>query len=206
MKLSTKQQEIYNEVFSIYPNDKDNVKLKYVNRYWIFPNHIDIVIDSSMRFIERYYPQANKEIVFLASLLHDTGLVYNRTKDDAYGHEERSIEYSKKILKKYKYKDQIIQQVIQAISATEPQNKTETIESKIVRTADAYSHFVSIHFFAKSNFTENWEQFIKWFSKKIDDTYIKLEIAEVKEEIRPIYNHYKTAVNIYITRNNKVQC
>ena len=202
MDMTVKQRKIYDEVVSIYPEDDKNPKLRYVNKRWIFPNHIDIVIDSALKFVEEYYPEANREIVFLAALLHDTGLVYERTEDDSAGHEERSIKYATEILQKYNYSKDFISKVTQAISATEPENTASSIESKIVRTADAYSHFISIHFFAKSNFTEEWDRFIKWFARKIDSTYMKLELEEVKKEIEPIYNHYKNAIDMYFTRNN----
>ncbi|MFA6754343.1 MAG: HD domain-containing protein [Candidatus Dojkabacteria bacterium] len=198
MKLSEKQSKIYQEVKLIFPNDRNNPKLQYVNRDWIFPNHIDIVIDSASEFIKTYYPDANREVVFLASLLHDTGLVYKRTKDDPIGHEERSVEYTKNILGRYGYPEELIKEVVLAVSATEPENKFETVEAKIVRTADAYSHFVSIHFFAKANFADRCEDFFKWFSKKIDTTYEKIVIEEVGDELEPIYRHYRRAIDRYI--------
>lgn len=202
MTKNTKLIEIYKKTYEIFPNDKNNPKLRYVNRDWIFPNHINLVISNAINFVNNYYPSANKEIVFLGALLHDTGLVYKRTEDDPKGHEERSIEFAQNILKENNYTAKFIKDVVSCIKATEYDAKPQNIEAKIVRTADAYSHLTSIHFLAKSNFTDSWDKFLNWFSNKIDQTYDKLAIEEVKEEIRPIYEHYKRSISIYNRKRN----
>jgi hypothetical protein len=189
--------EIYKKTYEIFPNDKNNPKLQYVNREWIFPNHIDLVIENGLNFVNKYYPDANKEIVFLGALLHDTGLVYKRTKDDPKGHEERSIEFAQNLLKEYNYTEKFIKDVIRCIKATKYDNKPQLLEAKIVRTADGYSHLTSIHFLAKSNFTDSWDRYFNWFSNKINQTYNKLTISEVKQEIKPIYEHYRKSISIY---------
>ena len=197
MTKISKLIEIYKKTYEIFPNDKNNPKLQYVNREWIFPNHIDLVIENGINFVNKYHPDANKEVVFLGALLHDTGLVYKRTKDDPKGHEERSIEFAQNILKENNYTAKFIEDVVSCIKATEYDNDPQLLEAKIVRTADGYSHLTSIHFLAKANFSDSWDKYFNWFSDKIDQTYNKLSIKEVKEEIRPIYEHYKKSISIY---------
>jgi hypothetical protein len=113
------------------------------------------------------------------------------------GHEDRSLEYAENQLKVLKYDSDFIKKVKHAIESTEPEVKPESDEATIVRTADAYSHFSSIHFFAKSNYSPSFEGFLGWFSRKIESTYEKLAIQEVKKEVEPTYEWYKRAIKIY---------
>lgn len=196
-------QRAYTKVYKMHPNEPENPSLQYVNREWFFHNHLDLVIQNAKNFQKKYYPRANLEVTLFAALFHDTGLVYKRESAAATGHENRSLEYAEKELNDMGYDKDFIKKVQHAIEATEPEIEPKTEEAIIVRTADAYSHFSSVHFFAKSNYSSEFTEFLIWFSKKIESTFKKLAIAEIKKEVRPTYEWYKRALDTYQTEKEK---
>ncbi len=65
-----------------------------------------------------------------------------------------------------------------AIEATDSNSVPTTGESLLVRNADAYSHLISIHFFAKSYFAQDIDSFIDWYSKTVfTDINIRIILA-----------------------------
>ncbi len=187
--------KLYNNLLNIFPPETDDPRRRYSKRTWIFPQHLDIVIRFSRNLAKKY--QANEEICALAALLHDAGLAYKRTTASSVGHEERSKEYAKKYLPDYGYADEIIQAVIQCIAATEVECQPITIEQRIVRTADASAHFLSVHYFAKVNFSNDWSSAVDFLEKKIQIDWQKVCLSDEQEMIRPIYTYLNEIVKQY---------
>lgn len=193
----------YTDLYNLHPNDPDAFNLRYVNRDWFFKNHLNIVLKNIKGFHKKYYPDSNLEASLYGGLFHDAGLVYERESASPTGHESRSVVYASNKLKELGYDESFITTVAECIAATESDHETELPEAVLVRNADAYSHFTSIHFFAKSNFSKTIVDFINWFSKKMDNTYKKLSIEEVRDEIKPLYDKYKGMIEIYNTNQNE---
>lgn len=190
----------YEELYNLHPDNKEEQKYLYLNRQWFFNNHINIVLQNIIRFSKKYYPSSLLSVSLYGGLFHDAGLVYKREQSSPAGHENRSVEYAEQILKKLGYDTKFIDQVSECILATEIDYIPKNNEAFIVRNADAYSHMISLHFFAKANFTTHIADFIDWFEKKISITYKKLSIVELKNELLPTYLLYENAIKVY--RNN----
>lgn len=192
----------YKNLYNLHPQKEEgDFRFRYLKVDWFFPNHIDNVLEQVKILGDKYIPEANQEISLFAALFHDAGLVYKRETSDPKNHEERSAEYAKEELSKMNYGPEFIDKVIEAISATEPEYKSDLPEAILVRNADAYSHMISMHFFAKSNFTESIHSFIDWFEKKVFSTISKISIPELLVEMDVIAVFYKKMIDNY--RKNK---
>ena len=106
-------KKLYNNLYNLHPEESNNPKLKYVNRSWFFPNHLDITIDCIKNCVKKYNQGANLEIALYGGFFHDAGLVYKRESAFPEGHESRSIEYAKNELEKSGYKKEFIELVIE---------------------------------------------------------------------------------------------
>lgn len=197
--LPSKFKEVYEEYYLLHPSAATlpPTKFYYLHRQWFFPNHIDIMLDLVGTLRESFYPNANLEVSLFAALLHDAGLVYERTDRSPVGHENRSVEYATLILKKYGFDDVFIEKVCAAIAATEPDITPESEEAIIVRNADAYSHLTSMHFFAKAHFADDLLWYIDWFEKKIHGSLKKLTIPQLIEEKKPLIAEYDKLLELY---------
>lgn len=187
--------KLYRDFLTVFPPETDDPRLRYSKRTWVFPQHLDIVVRFARDLAKKY--QANEEICALAALLHDAGLAYKRTTASSMGHEERSKEYAEKYLPDYGYSHVIIQAVVQCIAATEKEYQPTTLEQKIVRTADALAHFLSIHYFAKVNFSAHWPSAIDFLEKKIQIDWQKICLPDEREMIRPVYTYLDAIVKQY---------
>ncbi len=195
-------KSVYEKVVQLFPEDSGKRELLYVRRNWIFPQHIDIMIE----LIESMCSKYGGDIVVcqLAAILHDTGLVYKRTSESSKGHEERSLEYAEQLLKELKFEKKIISSVLSCIRATEPENEPKTVNEKIVRTADSLSQFISVHFIAKASFSENIDDYFSWLSRKIDTNFKKISFQEEQDAARPTLKYYKEALKRYYDSKERI--
>ena len=192
--MNKEVKKIYDEVYNLFP--LSNLKKhRYVRRDWIFPNHIDVMIKLCEEMCATH--KGNLTICYLSTILHDTGLVYGRTSTSSKGHEERSLEYARNILKKHGFNKEIIKQVLDCIKATNPSITPKNLEQKIVRTADALSQLISIHFIAKATFSENIKEYIIWLEKKLNKNLKKICFDKEKILAESIVNYYLNAIKIY---------
>lgn len=189
------------EVYNLFLDETGERRFSYVRRNWIFPNHFDIMLDLVENMVEKY--GGDKEICKLGVLLHDTGLIYGRESSDPKGHENRSVEYAKKIFKKIRLTEQKKNEVIECIEATDAKEEPETLNAKIVRTADALSQFISIHFFAKSAFSGDWNTFHNWLKKKATNNFKKICFEDEKKMAEPVRDYILNAFELYEKHNKK---
>jgi hypothetical protein len=194
--LSDRFNQIYAEIYELFPPDNGKPELRYRRRTWIFPQHFDIMLEQILKMCKKY--GGDREICSLAAILHDTGLVYKRTSPGPEGHEERSLEYAKSLLTKYGFGTKTVEQILECIMATDPQAVPKTINAKIVRTADALSQFLSCHFIAKAAFsTEDFNEYIDWLDEKVNGNYKKICFKDEKKEADHAYRYLKQAVDSY---------
>ena len=52
-------------------------------------------------------------------------------------------------------------------------------------------------FFAKANFSNDMPSFVKWFNDKLDSTFIKITIPELKQKTDPLFVFYKNMIKNY---------
>lgn len=203
-KYSDKFKKVYKEYYLLHPDGHNlpKSKLYYLHRQWFFPNHIDLVLKNIDRFHSEYYPDSNKETALFAGLLHDSGLVYKRTESSPKGHEKRSCEYARMILTKHKIDKNLIEEICKAIDATDSSIIPNSKEALLVRNADAYSQLNSLHFFAKAYFSNEFDQFVKWFEEKVESSYKKITISELIKEVRPLLEKYRLMIKKYHSYKN----
>lgn len=192
-------RKIYKDLFEIFPPETNDPRFSYTKRTWIFPNHLDIVIQFAGELAKKY--EANAEICLLAALLHDAGLAYKRESADPTGHEERSVEYANKFLPQYGYDKKTKDSVIGCIRATELTVEPKTLEEKTVRTSDALAHILSVHYFAKVSFSPDWESGIQFLDNKVEKDWRKICFNEEREMVRPVYEYLNRIISQY--RNKK---
>ncbi len=131
---------------------------------------------------------ANREVVELSAWLHDIG----RIKFGAEDHELTGAEEAQRILTQFGYSEDIIRQVRHCILSHRGKGSTspETIEAKIVATADALAHFDMIPAWLTAisdKGREDVDEMYNWLSEKIDRDWSKkllipqaVEMAEEK--------------------------
>ena len=193
--MEKKKESIRKEVYSLFRDDTGERKYSYVRRDWIFPNHLDVMIDLSKEMCQKY--GGDESVCEIAILLHDVGLVYGREGASPEGHEERGIEYASKILEKNDIPLKMQEEIIECIKATDAKEEPASINAKIVRTADALSQFVSVHFFAKATFSGDWEFYSKWLEKKATNNFKKICFEDEIKRALPIRDYILNAIDLY---------
>ncbi|HRY60147.1 MAG TPA: HD domain-containing protein [Patescibacteria group bacterium] len=105
--------------------------------------HIVPVVKYSLLLAEKL--KANKEIIELSALLHDYSCLVN--KDFYDEHHIHSSRLAEEILKKFGYPKEIIDKVKYCIFThrASKEIKRESLEAKIVASADAMSHFSDVN-------------------------------------------------------------
>ena len=155
-------------------------------KYRTFPHHVDIV----KKWVEKLcdlYPAADREVVTIASYLHDIGHFIKKDKDHAISSEK----VASSLLKKEKLSEIKINKILHAIRAHRNKDiKPETIEAKIVCCADSASHFTA----------EVYLTVLKDHTKK--ETLEKMErdfrdlsdFPHIKKELTPLYKSWKKII------------
>ncbi len=195
IKMEEIIESIRNEVYSLFRDDIGEKKYLYVRKDWIFPNHIDVMIELAEDMCAKY--GGDISTCKIAILLHDTGLVYGREEASPKGHEERSIEYASEILNKYDLSENIINEVVKCIKATDASELPESVNEKIVRTADALSQFISVHFYAKAAFSGDWDFYSGWLKKKAANNFKKICFEDEQKRAEPIRKYILEASEMY---------
>lgn len=193
----------YTTIFNLHPQVENGIfNLRYLRVDWFFPQHIHNVLEQILEVNKLYFDNtANLEVCLFAGLFHDAGLVYKRESASPKGHENRSVEYAELELARLGYDADFIKKVSECIKSTEPDYISDLPEALVVRNADAYAHIISMHFFAKSNFSNDIQSFVKWFNDKLDITARKITVKELQQHISPLLESYKKMIENYYTRD-----
>ena len=193
----------YTTLFNLHPQTgNESFNLRYLRVDWFFPQHIHNVLEQIVEVNKTYFDnKANLEICLFAGLFHDAGLVYKRESASPKGHENRSVEYAELELVRLGYDHNFIEKVSECIKSTELDYISELPEALVVRNADAYAHIISMHFFAKSNFSNDIKSFVKWFNDKLDITARKITIKELEQSILALMDSYKKMIVNYHTHD-----
>jgi HD superfamily phosphodiesterase len=153
-------------------------------------DHI-LVVEKCAEKLCTLYQEANKEIVLLGVWLHDMSRLGGFDED----HHQKSAEMAEQILKESDF-DQNIIQAVKHICLTHrcQEDKPETLEAKILASADAMSHFYNVFYFIpvkyypKLSLTHIREK----VEKKIErDYHDKIFFDEAREIIKPQYDAWK---------------
>jgi len=135
--------------------------------------------------------KAEKEIIELAALLHDIGVV----KGDSKNHHISGMKEAEKILKRFNYPQRKIEEIKHCIFAHRASKfiPRKTIEAKCIASADAMAHFDEISQLFESAFIRfkmNPEEAKNWILEKLKRDWKKL-VPEAKKLVRDKYNATK---------------
>jgi len=134
---------------------------------------------------------ADKEIVELAALLHDIGVI----KGDSKNHHISGMKEAEKILKKFNYPPEKIEEIKHCIYAHRSSKsiKRKTMEAKCIASADAMAHFDKTPQLFESAFIRfkmNPEEGKKWLLAKLERDWKKL-IPEARKLVKEKYKAIK---------------
>jgi len=162
---------------------------------WFFDFHLREVVAASEDLLKKY-PEADREVVILASWMHDLGHLVAITLDEVDSvkadHHLVGEKMAQKMLEPYnlpKEKQAKIARAILCHRAKEPY-LPQTIEEKIVAVADTLSHFESIFYLAyfKIYPKDSLEVFVTKQKEKMARDWRDLALLPEAQEIaRPRY-------------------
>jgi len=152
-------------------------------RNWFFSTHL-LGVEKYAEWLLEKLPEANKEIVMLSVWLHDIQRIRMISGD----HQQIGALEAVKILKGFEYEDNIINAISNVIKthSCDDNNLPNSVEGKVLATADAMSHFVNdfyLHIATLGDRTVN--EFKQWALEKLDRDYnTKIYFDLAREEIK----------------------
>jgi putative nucleotidyltransferase with HDIG domain len=157
-------------------------KSRKYSEFWRY--HVSVVINLSVKLAIKY--GAHSEVVWTAAILHDIGrLLVNGEPHDQVGSSE-----SRLILSKRGFEEEFIRDVSGVILTHRCRDfEPESLEQKVLATADAMAHFVSpfylwSHTYSSKPFKEQLEGNYKKINR---DFYEKIFFEEERESIASEY-------------------
>jgi uncharacterized protein len=111
-----------------------------LNRLDDYNYHISVVENLAVDLGKRF--SADEKILRIAAILHDIG----RIKFGPEKHEETGAIEAEKILKELKVEEKTIEKIVECIREHRHEKPTipVSLEAKILKIADAYSHFKNL--------------------------------------------------------------
>jgi predicted HD phosphohydrolase len=191
-------EKIYDDIREEFPNSP-RPELRYVNRHWIFPQHIDVMLDICDELLTDH--EGDEYVCKAAIILHDVGLVYNRDQAAPTGHENRSVAYAKDYLDE-KVPSDLITKITNCIKATDERPDDPSLNQRIVRTCDGHAKYKSIHYLAKAQFSAHFKPYTEWLKAKIDSDYEKIEFDAHREQIQPVRKWLQDIIEDYEERRS----
>jgi putative nucleotidyltransferase with HDIG domain len=169
--------------------ERECKKPKNIFGYAFWKHHILSVVKYAKLLAKRL--KADKEIVELAALLHDIGVVQG----DKANHHLSGAKEAEKILKKFNYPQGKIEKIKHCIFAHRGSKsiKRKTIEAECIASADALAHFEEIPQLFESAFIRfklNPEEGKQWLLAKLERDWKKL-IPEAKAMVKARYQAIK---------------
>ncbi len=168
-----------------YLSSKQNIAL------WMWQNHLQFVAQKASELSDKF--NANADLAVAGAFLHDFGDAFVSRHAD--NHEEISKQESIKVLQKADYSSQEIQEILEKIIAPHScyeGNMPETLEGKVLATADALAHLTTDFYvqFAWKNMPDgkSYQEFLVWVGEKLErDFNDKIFFEEIKDEVREKY-------------------
>jgi len=161
------------------------------DKEWDWKAHVESVVKYSKILAKKL--NADEEVCELSAWLHDIIKIRDGKRDL---HHVNGSEEAVKILEKYNYPQEKIQQVKHCIitHSSDENYIPESIEAKIVASADALSHFDNLLALAHYAFVlkkESVNQCRETLLKKYEKSWKKLLIPEAKEIAKPKFEAIK---------------
>jgi HD superfamily phosphodiesterase len=180
------------KVEKFYLENKNSVSKDWFDL--VYQGHLLIVVKNAEDLAQKY--KANFEYCSAGALIHD--LAYAVTTKNDPELDSKSEELGRKILKSAEYSSDEIETIIKIVNSHSATHKIpESLEAKIVATADAITHFETL-FYSYINWhhlifkPDGYETFKKWVLKKIDrDFNQKIFFEEEKVRVKKAYDSIK---------------
>lgn len=175
--MKEKIQQLEKEIRDLCKSHKEEVK----RTFWDF--HIKPVIEISKEMAEKY--DADIEVVWLSAILHDIARLNNKDP-----HDEIGAKKAEEILGSKGFSKELIKKVSRGILTHRCRKYLpESLEEKILASADAISHFKAPFYLWHFRFSQ--KDYIEVFSKNIEkidrDFNEKIFFADEKEMVRKEY-------------------
>lgn len=187
MNMPTKIRQIKNSLI-------EEIKASKHCGAWFYEEHLLVVKKLALDLCD-LYPQANRDAVILSVWFHDIGRAHGHDENhDLYG-----ADYARKILTKNNFDQDLIKLVVNSCKthSCEKNGKPESLEGKILATADALSHYHNGHFLRifnswSKNSDEDYHELKKKLFEKIKNDFTeKIFFTEVKQAIKPMYQAWQ---------------
>jgi HD superfamily phosphodiesterase len=158
---------------------------------WFLPWHL-MEVERFANLLCDKHTEADRDIVGLGVWFHDVG----RLRGQDEGHDVYGAEEARRVLTEKNYSPDKIERVFEVCRAHRCKNiKPESLEAKIVATADAMSHFTHSFYFRLFQFYINDLSFDqireKAYQKLERDFNDKIAFDEGREEVRRQYEAMK---------------
>jgi hypothetical protein len=164
--------------------------------HWMWQNHLQLVSHQAEDLSHQF--GANADLAVAGAWLHDLGDAF--VDRHAAQHEEVSRTAAIKVLTAAGYSAAEIQEILEKI--IEPHscmdgNLPETLEGKVLATADALAHLTTDFYvqFAWKHVPEGktYPEFISWAAEKLDrDFHQKIFFPEIAEQVKNKYLALRT--------------
>lgn len=149
---------------------------------WFFKDHLSQV-EKNAKWLLKEMPKADKEIVMLGVWLHDLQRIRGIKGD----HQKIGAREAEKVMKGYNCDKELIKKVKDIILSHSCDSvKPNSLEGKILATADAMSHYQN-DFYLKIAVTgqRNLKEFKAWLKEKLNRNYNKkLYFVSAKKKIK----------------------
>ncbi len=162
---------------------------------WMWQNHLQFVAKKTEELSQQF--GANEDLAVAGAWLHDFG--------DAFVH-RHSAEYEKiseleaiKVLKESGYSEKETQEILRIIiepHSCKDGNSPQTIEGKVLATADALAHLIT-DFYIQVTWKhlpegKSYEEFIDWVNEKLQrDFNNKIFFDDIKDLVKTRYEVLK---------------
>ncbi len=161
--------------------------------YLYFPQHIREVERWARRILV-FHPEADSEVVLLGVYLHDIGQADGKyTEDHAVKSEAETIQF----LTSEGYPNERIKQVAHCVRAHRCRDvQPETLEAKILASADSTSHMTDVVYIIMLSQTHLTREHIL---EKLRRDYRDINFLpdELKQELQPLYEAWEKLIKVF---------
>lgn len=162
---------------------------------WVLPNHLQFVAKKAEDISKRF--NANEDMVVAAAWLHDFGDAFIDRHSTEF--DEISKREATNVLKKSGYSDEEIKEIFEVIiepHSCKDNNLPQTIEGKVLATADALAHLTTDFYvqFAWKHMPagKSYQEYVVWVNEKLDrDFNQKIFFEEIRNQVETRYNALK---------------
>ena len=182
--LEKKIKDLYYNPPKIKSN-ADPKRKEFLKNFWDY--HVAKVMEESMKMAEKY--GGDKEVVYIGAMMHDVGFIYSKTRHSVVGAVKA---YS--ILLKNKFGKKIAREVSNIALTHQCKHEfPNTIEEKIVATADAIAHFSPAYYLGLSVIAkEDYKDLAKKnFLKLIKDYDNKIFFETERKKFKRVMKSFK---------------